>query len=295
MKSRYLHESEDKDIDIVPIVLYPDSSEPVVEKNKTTTITTTDCIDSNGNTSSSTKKRSKTTTVNTLDEDCDMACNKDEDEEGFKMKINSGKGAKIPLKQGLTKLVENACKCGIDFKSGSEPVGVINCCDGASHEMTRAKEANVITRFIAMFSGRSINRNKMLVSNPKSILTLLQAQAKESWFNVEQLLGKYYDEVNNDSLLKGVIDDDKSVEFYNLHDGKMLYLLTQHSQWSRKHHPFLSCKCKKGKAVHNGQNHTCTMMSNDEYIRLHTRSKKAYCARLASPNFQNYTEKQHKD
>jgi len=38
MKSRYLHGSEDKDIDIVPIVLNPDSSEPVVTRTQTTTI-----------------------------------------------------------------------------------------------------------------------------------------------------------------------------------------------------------------------------------------------------------------
>ena len=179
------------------------------------------------------------------------------------MKINSGKGAKIPLKQGLKKLVENTDKCVIDFKSGSEPVGIINCCDGANHEMTRAKEASLITSSIAMFSGTSINKNKMNVSNPKSILTILQAQAKVSWFNLEQLLEGYYDEVNDDSLLKGFIDYSKAVEveFYNLHDAKMLYLLTQHSTWSRKHHPFSPCKCKRGEAVFNGKNHKCTMMS----------------------------------
>ncbi len=108
----------------------------------------------------------------------------------------------------------------------------------------------------------------------------MQAQAKENWHNIEQLLGPYYDEVNDKDLFKGsVIDDEKLVEFYNFHDGKMLYMLTQHSLWSQKHHPFISCKCRKGDSVQNGKDHVCSMMTNEEYKRLHQRSEEAFNAR----------------
>eukprot|EP00957_Ditylum_brightwellii_P119655 9129507-Ditylum_brightwellii.AAC.1 len=37
--------------------------------------------------------------------------------------------------------------------------------------------------------------------------------------------------------------------FYYMYDGKMLYSLTQHGNWNRKHHPFLLCKCRRGMGV----------------------------------------------
>ena len=80
MKSRFLHEAEDKELDIVPIILNPDPSEPVLTRTQTTTITTTECVDADGNSSSSTKKWSKTTTLNTLNKYCTMDCDVGEDE-----------------------------------------------------------------------------------------------------------------------------------------------------------------------------------------------------------------------
>ena len=44
-------------------------------------------------------------------------------------------------------------------------------------------------------------------------------------------------------------NDENASKFcsYDMHDVKMVYMfLTQHSQWNRKHHPFLFCKCRKG-------------------------------------------------
>ena len=56
-----------------------------------------------------------------------------------------------------------------------------------------------------------------------------------------------------------------------MHDGKMIYALTQHSAWSRKNHPFLLCACKRGEGVKN-QNHTCAIISHSEQVRLFDRS-----------------------
>ena len=60
--------------------------------------------------------------------------------------------------------------------------------------------------------------------------------------------------------------------FYDLHDGKMLYLLTQHAQWNRKFHPFLLCKCKRGEGV-SDPNHVCKIIDKSEQLTLYDRSK----------------------
>jgi hypothetical protein len=48
---------------------------------------------------------------------------------------------------------------------------------------------------------------------------------------------KAYFEKNNEK---------KKLISYDIHDGKMLYLLAQHSHFTRKNYPFLLCKCKRG-------------------------------------------------
>ena len=63
-----------------------------------------------------------------------------------------------------------------------------------------------------------------------------------------------------------------SVTLYDLHDRKMLYLLTQHSSWNRKNHPFLMCKCMRGDGVKDEQ-HQCNMMNNAEVTSYWERSK----------------------
>ena len=55
----------------------------------------------------------------------------------------------------------------------------------------------------------------------------------------------------------------------------MLYLLTQHSTFTRKHHPFLLCKCRRGECFRN-KNHKCNMLSTKEYKKLYDKSKKIY-------------------
>eukprot|EP00957_Ditylum_brightwellii_P106996 8163617-Ditylum_brightwellii.AAC.1 len=161
IKSRYLHELKDNEVKIIPSVLNTNSSEDVITRTQTTTTTTTNATDGHSNTFSTTKTMLQTTTLSTMNNDCEMDCDVGGDKVDFKVKINSGKGAKIQLKHGLMKLVDNVQKSGMDFESGDKHVGVINCCNEASHAMIRGKEAT--------------------------------AQAKESWFYVEQLLVEYYD------------------------------------------------------------------------------------------------------
>ena len=59
--------------------------------------------------------------------------------------------------------------------------------------------------------------------------------------------------------------------FYELHDGKMLYLLTQHSLHNRKNKPFLLCECCRGDGVVN-KDHECKPFTEEEHIFLWERS-----------------------
>ena len=49
------------------------------------------------------------------------------------------------------------------------------------------------------------------------------------------------------------------VKYYDLHDGKILYILAQHLLWNRKHHTFLLCQCYCGDDVKNDM-HECTVL-----------------------------------
>jgi hypothetical protein len=52
---------------------------------------------------------------------------------------------------------------------------------------------------------------------------------------------------------------------YDVHDGKMLYLLTYHSLYNRCHYPFLLCKCKRGAGVVD-EKHKCEMLTQEEQV-----------------------------
>jgi len=47
----------------------------------------------------------------------------------------------------------------------------------------------------------------------------------------------------------------------------MLYSLLQHSQWNRKHHPFVISTCKRGDALDN-DDHIWGMFDDDTYNDL---------------------------
>ena len=60
-------------------------------------------------------------------------------------------------------------------------------------------------------------------------------QAIENEYNeIQSLINKY-------NLKHGC-----QIYQYYMHDGKMLYLITQNSLPNRKHYPYLMCNCKRG-------------------------------------------------
>ena len=61
----------------------------------------------------------------------------------------------------------------------------------------------------------------------------------------------------------------------DMHYGKMVYALTQHALWNRKHILFLLCKCKRGEAVRNGD-HVCKLISHKDYLILNKQLSKQW-------------------
>ena len=116
-------------------------------------------------------------------------------------------------------------------------------------------------------------------SASRNILTWQQMIGTESYANLMPVLEPIYERkkavLNNNLRIEPdckFINKNSKITLYDLHDGKMLYLLTQHSLYNRKFHPFLLCKCQRGEGVINNMNHECKIISHEEQIHYYNRS-----------------------
>ena len=126
------------------------------------------------------------------------------------------------------------------------------------------------------------------------ILTWMQVQAdekREVLFPVLQELYKEKKKLRNDKEFS-------DIEFTDMHDQKMSYLLTQHSLWNRKVNPFIACHCKRGEGVqrNNDPNFICKDVTDEEHVSYYERSEKRLERKKArlGPN-EIYTSKHHRD
>ena len=69
-------------------------------------------------------------------------------------------------------------------------------------------------------------------------MTWQQIVADEKLENVFPAIESVYKEKSRLRANSKSIVDGCNFNFYDMHDGKMLYLMTQHLLWSRKYHPF---------------------------------------------------------
>lgn len=76
---------------------------------------------------------------------------------------------------------------------------------------------------------------------------------------------------------------------------KMLYMLTQHSTWARKCHPFLLCKCNRADGVKNPDNHVCHQLTHREQIYYFKRSERRWMYKMKKKNASSYTIKNYLD
>ena len=125
-------------------------------------------------------------------------------------------------------------------------IGIIDCFDGASYQIfERSKKISTIINFNStIFGVKSVDKYNTTAGS-KNILTWKQMLGNENYANVSEAIKDEYNE-RHSLLNEYKSKHDCQIYQYHMHDGKMLYLLKQHSQWNRKHYPFLMCKCKRG-------------------------------------------------
>jgi hypothetical protein len=96
-------------------------------------------------------------------------------------------------------------------------------------------------------------------SSSKWIMTHGQINGKESPCVLKHLMKNGFEEwhlIQEKNKIK--------IPFYDLGDGKNVYMMTGHSQWNSTHHPFVSCKCKRGEGVKEG--FFCKKWLDEEYV-----------------------------
>ena len=192
-------------------------------------------------------------------------------------------------------LEENHSRHEREIDSNSN-VLVIDSIDGAEHTKSNKKSTSIISFSSTLMSPEWINSKTVTAGSSLNILTWQQVKAVEKYNIMMASTSNYFEQKKT---VRDQTDDEKrkNYKYYDLHDGKMLYLLTQHSAWNRKEHPFILCECTKGKGVVNNQVHQCKIISNDEQVLLYENSKKQYekYSRRAIRKGKEYTKKEHMD
>ena len=149
----------------------------------------------------------------------------------------------------------------------NEQTIVIDSFDGAEHLKSKKKVTSLISFSSTMFTPNQMNKKQVTVGSSLNILTWQQIRGVE---NLSVMLPS----VNDHYRKKGELYTDTQMKYtllYDMHDGKMLYLLTHHSLWNRKKHPFLLCQCERGAGVRD-KNHKCILLTHTEQVHFYARS-----------------------
>ena len=175
---------------------------------------------------------------------------------------------------------------------------LLNLFDGAEAIKMKSKVTSIINFSSSISTTNMIQHRHVQAGSSLNILTWQQMIAKEELSTMLPALQSFLA-----SRKKYVADayplqqhPRSKLWCYDLHDVKMLYLLTQHSLWNRKHHPFLLCSCKRNIGVLNNEEHICKFTTDDQYKIAWQRSLKRWEAkrRRLLPN-KSYDESHHKD
>ena len=152
----------------------------------------------------------------------------------------------------------------------------IDSYDGAEHTSGPQNKISVCSYSTQAFSIDTINAGHTTAQS-MDIFTWQQVAAdekREYIFPVVRNVYHYKKEV-----LAGehdhVFGADCNIYFYDLHDGKMLYMLTHHSLWNRQYHPYLLCKCGPGEGVRD-TSHECVQIEHDKQVERYDRSNEKW-------------------
>lgn len=161
-------------------------------------------------------------------------------------------------------------------KIDGEDLILISSFDGAEIMQSNKQKRSVISFSSSLITASMINKRQVTSGQTSNILTWQQVLGKEDKFIMQQSLTDYF-EGQQRLLHRNSEDRTTKIFCYNCHDGKMIYQLVQCSQWNRKHHPFIICKCKRNQGVLlNNGTHQCCIFSDKEYRDLWHRSKRRF-------------------
>ena len=93
----------------------------------------------------------------------------------------------------------------------------------------------------------------------------------ENYANVSEAIKDEYNE-RNSLLNEYKAKHDCQMYQYHMNDGKILYLITQHSMWNRQHYRFLMCKCKRGDFLNQTKHVNLLRKRNISNIGKHQRN-----------------------
>ena len=136
---------------------------------------------------------------------------------------------------------------GTRIYSPSNPL-VIDLINGAKRQQSKNKVTSVISFSLSLICPKLLKDGTVTAGSSKSPLTWKQARGPESISSMTPLFESYFESKKVLSRNAKNVPDRSNYFHYELHDGKMLYLMTQYGLFSRKNSPFLLCSCKKEKA-----------------------------------------------
>ena len=187
-------------------------------------------------------------------------------------------------------------KRGTRIDGQSSPL-VIDSIDGAEHQRSKNKVTSVISFSSSIICPKLLKAGLVTAGSSKNILTWKQARGTESLSSMTPLFNSYFESkkaIKNEAHGDQNVPDRSNYFYYELHDGKMLYLMTQHGQYSRKNCPFLLCSCEKGEGVMN-DDWVCKRINDEEQLRLFSRSQRRWDRMTSKVPSVQWGYKEHMD
>ena len=88
--------------------------------------------------------------------------------------------------------------------------------------------------------------------------------------------------------------NDCIILIYDMHGAKVLYILTGHSLYNRKHKPFILCGCRRGEGVTN-ETHDCKIISDDKQAFYWEKSERRWNRQRKINAAKNYSRGVHRN
>ena len=196
----------------------------------------------------------------------------------------------------VSKVMNCAKKHNVEVMNGEDLI-LLNSFDGAEAIKTKKKITSVISFSSSIITSSTIQHRVLQAGSSSNILTWQQVIGKEDLTTMQKTLESYLIK-RQEYVLQNLPVKDlplSKVWCYDIHDAKMLYLLTQHSLWNRKHHPFLMCNCKRGESLLNIEDHQCSFITDDAYSKAWQRSNRRWDTKRMRSGDETYNESHHKN